>query len=666
MYFGFDRRCMRILEELIKYDDYVILDFLAQKLNQSRRSTQYDIYKINNIFKTLGLQVVKSKPNKGIMLLEEHKKWFSLFVKDEKNNVDYIFTQEERVAVIICENILSDAVLTVDQMAERLMVSRNTILGDIKVVKSTLDIYNINFEYIFKKGYQIKGNPLKALSIFMYYISKLYSLINDGILPYLKNDQVQLNIKKLFEIINVLNIQCNRENIEKIAIMMTFYNNKFDIPELDDERIFSSKIYQLMKENFHDNYISLNLYISIFLLGMRMQDNIIESREPSKQYDIYAESLVNYFEQLVDIELENKETLVFNLSKHLSKSIYRYKLGLFDIDWDINKKIRNDLKEIFELVKLATNKFAKDIGYPINDTEIMYLTIYFAAHMKRYNTEVKKVPVLLVTKDKSNKLSKKINDELPMFHIIDNVTADQISVYEDASLIVISTQLLKYKGFYAYISESFSKNDKKKILELYLNYHRMKTENEGLRLFANIKKYINKDYLDKVKQEIEKYFFTPLPNLLQLLDYEYIQCVEEINDWKDALAQGALPLLENNSIEKSYIDAMIANIDIYGCYTYMGNNVYIAHAKSNNNVKRSSVAVMTIKKGVLFPDGHSVKLLIIIASVDKYEHFAVLKEAVKICNDNKKIKYLLNCKDERDIFLHIKSIVKANLSWKYN
>lgn len=656
VYLGFDRRCMLILEDLSKRDDFITLDSLAQKINQSRRSTQYDIYKINNIFKTLGLQKVKSKPNAGIMLLEEHKKWFSEFARKEKDNVDYIFTQDERMALIICENILSDSTMTIEQMAEKLMVSRNTINSDIRLVKAALESYNLIFEYVFKKGYKIKGDPLKALSLFMYYMSKLYPLIDEGILDYKKNEEVQENIKKLEDIGLSLHAEYKQKNIEKLALLMMFYKDKREIPQLHNHKIFSSEVYKLVEANFSGYSVDLKLYIAVFLLGMRLPNDHIDFSESPKQYSIYAEHLVNYFEQLIDMRLKNRETLIFNLAKHLSKAIYRYKLGLFDIDMDINKKIENDFKEVFELVKIAANKFAKDIGYPINDTEIMYLTIYFAAHMKRHNTEVKKVPVMLVTKGSARELIRKINDELPMFHIAGSVKAEEFQGCNDSSMIIISTQLLKYKGFYAYISDELSKNDKKKILELYLNYHRMKTENEGQSLFDTIKKYVYKEHLNDVKKEIEKYFFMPIPNLMQLLEQEYVQCVDEISEWKDAMAQGALPLLENSCINKHYIDSMIANIDIYGCYTYMGNHVYIAHAKSCGNVKHSSVAVLSIRNGVLFPDGNVVKLLIIIASVDKYEHFSVLKEAVKICNDNQKIQQLMQCDDEYSLYCCIKEI----------
>lgn len=661
MYFGFDRRCMRILVFLSKYNDYITLDMLAQQLAQSRRSTQYDIYKINNIFKTLGLQLIKSKPNKGVMLLEEHKKWFENFSNDEKNSIDYIFTQDERIAVIICENILSSNILKIEQMSDRLMVSRNTIINDIKIMRKTLEVYDINFKYVSKEGYKIEGKPLKILSVYMYQLSKLYPLISENIIPYLKDINIQQNLNRLLKISKILGVKVQQEKIEKVAIMMKFYDVSYEILELQDKEIKESRVYELVREYFPNNKESLNLYVSIFLLGMRAAKNIINTKSFIDECYRYASTLVKYFEQLIDMELESKEVLIYNLSKHLSSSIYRYKLGLFDIDWDINKNLENELKEIFELVKLVVNKFSLDIGYPINDTETMYLTIYFSAHMKRYNTEVKKVPVILVTNDiKSLRaLTEKFKEDFPMFHVINSILVKDLEKNIDLSVVIISTQLLKYNGFYVYISENLTKVDKTKILELYLNYRRLKTENEGIKLFNNIKKYINKSYLDKVRQEIEKYFFAPIPNLLQLLEYRYVQYYDEFNNYKNAIAQGALPLLEDNCIDKSYIDSLIANVDIYGCYTYMGNNVYIAHAKSNQNVKHSSIAVIVMKRGVIFPDGHIVKLLIITASIDKSEHFAVLKEAVKICNDDQKVKCLLNCRNEKDIYYQIKQFAKG-------
>ena len=93
-----------------------------------------------------------------------------------------------------------------------------------------------------------------------------------------------------------------------------------------------------------------------------------------------------------------------------------------------------------------------------------------------------------------------------MFHVINSILVKDLEKNIDLSVVIISTQLLKYNGFYVYISENLTKVDKTKILELYLNYRRLKTENEGIKLFNNIKKYINKSYLDKCDKKLKNIF----------------------------------------------------------------------------------------------------------------------------------------------------------------
>ena len=53
--FFVDRRCIKILQILSERQDYISIGQLADLLEQTRRQTQYDIYKINMIFDTVGL-----------------------------------------------------------------------------------------------------------------------------------------------------------------------------------------------------------------------------------------------------------------------------------------------------------------------------------------------------------------------------------------------------------------------------------------------------------------------------------------------------------------------------------------------------------------------------------------------------------------------------------
>lgn len=650
MYFSLDRRCGRLLEALSGYDDYVTIDFLSNQLGQSRRSTQYDLCKINEVFKTAGVAPVESRRNKGVRMLEEHKAWWDSFTSESNGVIDYIFTQRERVSIMICESILSTRVKKVDDMAEKLKVSRNTIFLDLKIMKEKLKHYGIDFTYVSKFGYSIRGDPLKALSTLMYHVSQLYPLMREGFIAYLSDEKVMAHLERLRRIERELCVSYQQRTLEEIAVMLKFFEK--DLPltkEIDGENLFDTKVFEVVRRYYPERTDDNNAYLSIFLLGARSGAGAIAAAEPLPQYKKYAENLVGYFERFVGIELESKEQLVFNLARHLNGSIYRYRYGLIE-SGGVCEQIEKDARELFALVKLAADEFSKTIGYLINDSEVAYLTIYFAAHMRRHNVHIGKIGVLLVTKDGGAKLAGKIDENLPMLRVIGVTTPDRLADFQGIYQIVISTHLLKYRGFYVYITRSLDGADKKKILDAYLSYRMLKNENAGEKLYQSIKKHIHKDALSKVKKEIDRYFLAPVPRLLQLLDEDGVQCAESIGNWRDALAQAALPLLERGSIDSTYIDSLIMNVELYGCYTYFGNGVYLAHAKSRGNVRHSGVAVLAIKKGVCFRDGHTVRILIVIASADQYEHFTVLKEAVRLCNDESKVRRMLKCKSEEALY----------------
>ena len=652
MFFSLDRRCGHVLDALAKYDDYVTIDSLSAELGQTRRNTQYDLCKINDAFKLAGIPTISSRRNRGIKLLDEQKTWWENLSVEGGGKYNYVFTQDERVAMIICQSLLSNEVNTIEEMSEELKVSRNTIFLDMKVVKEKLNDYGIQFEYVSKSGYTVTGDGLKIRSVLMYFISAIYPLISDGIIDFLSDQEVCGHQNKLHQIEQELDVNYPAETINKIAIMLKLCKREIPLDwELQEANIRHNPVYRIVSKYYPNLNENDRIYVSIQLLGARLRYGANVPDDKLTYFKGMAGKLVIYFQRLVGIEIENKELLVFNLAKHLNHSIYRYKYGLID-SCGIEEEIQANPKELFELVKLAAKEFSRDIGSPINDSEVAFLTIHFGAHMRRSNVTIGRIKVLLVVKetDPERELERKVDDEFPMFHVVGTVTPGGLSSFQGEYQIVISTQLLKYDGFYAYISNRLEAEDKKKVLEVYLRYRMLRNENIGEDLYDNIKKYIPKENQGKVRTEINKYFLTPVPNLLQLLDKGNVQCIDKISNWRDALAQAALPLLENGSIETSYVDCMITDNEMYGCSTYLGNGVYLAHTQSRGNVRRSGVAVLTIKKGVNFGINHKVRILLVVASTDKNEHFTVLKEAVKICTDESKVEKMLQCTKDEDLY----------------
>ena len=107
MNYTIDSRCRNVMLALTKSTDFITIEALSRKLGQSRRNTQYDIYKLNGIFDLINITHIESRRNKGIKLLPNHNdRWQDLLQKNG-NGFNYVFTQEERIAYLICKIIFS-------------------------------------------------------------------------------------------------------------------------------------------------------------------------------------------------------------------------------------------------------------------------------------------------------------------------------------------------------------------------------------------------------------------------------------------------------------------------------------------------------------------------------------------------------------------------------
>lgn len=64
-----------------------------------------------------------------------------------------------------------------------------------------------------------------------------------------------------------------------------------------------------------------------------------------------------------------------------------------------------------------------------------------------------------------------------------------------------------------------------------------------------------------------------------------VNIVENVNDWKEAITLAAKPLVEDGSVENSYIDAMIANVNKFGTYIVIAPKVAMPHSRPEDEDK---------------------------------------------------------------------------------
>ena len=124
--------------------------------------------------------------------------------------------------------------------------------------------------------------------------------------------------------------------------------------------------------------------------------------------------------------------------------------------------------------------------------------------------------------------------------------------------------------------------------------------------------------------------------------------IEGSKDYLSAIKMTCDILEEQGVINKNYYDAILNNIKKYGGYFYIGKEICMPHARTEDGALKSGMCVLTVKNAVTFFQ-HKIKIFITIAVKDEEEHLKNLHKIVAFCSDEEKMKRVQEIDDERQI-----------------
>ena len=95
----------------------------------------------------------------------------------------------------------------------------------------------------------------------------------------------------------------------------------------------------------------------------------------------------------------------------------------------------------------------------------------------------------------------------------------------------------------------------------------------------------------------------------------------QAKDWQDALNQAGNILIEDSSITKEYIDAMIQSVTDHGPYIVLMPGFALAHAEPSDAVLKTEMALAVFDEDLDFHSYNGpVRLIVVLASTDKTSH----------------------------------------------
>lgn len=143
------------------------------------------------------------------------------------------------------------------------------------------------------------------------------------------------------------------------------------------------------------------------------------------------------------------------------------------------------------------------------------------------------------------------------------------------------------------------------------------------------------------------------------LTRHFIQWEEKNMDWQEAIETSAEPLLKQDNIEETYVQAMIQNIIDLGPYILIAPDVALPHARPEKGVNEAGMSLTVFKHPVLFPSGNDEKvsearLFICLAAVDSESHLGLLQRISGWIDDRSFIEKLLDASSEEEVvqFVH--------------
>ena len=674
--FYINSRCKQLLNLLLLQSKFITVEQLAAEMKVSRRTVYYDICKINLWLEQGGLPALEVVREKGLLIPHGEREKICDLLNSGQNRQIYIFSPEERKKIIICGIIYSEGAIYMEQLMEYCEVSRNTVFSDLKAVSAALEEYELRLEYQPKQGYYLVGDAIRIRALFIRYFDEMTALFNGGNIKFFHRDQIEDHYEKLKKIEKTLGISyVDGALLPLAALVPVMCHGRYPLclEGLKGAEIAKTKECSLVKEYFPDLPDEEQVYLSLHLLGSRVNivpDDYFESNSKQYIYDL-ARTLISEFEKVACIFFDRREELEKALFLHLNTSMYRYRFGV-QIGNVIADNAINEYPELFALTKIASRSLEKNIGFPISDSEIAYLALHFGAFLRISAHENDQLRILIVCVNgisTGNMLKREVQKLIPFAEIVDvRSVADMVNIQKICDL-VISTIKINTVVPVITVHPILTEFDRKMIL----NHKMVAPKNvraQMERLFQAVKKYVAPEDYENLRRDLTAFIQNGEEgndgedyeenSLLSILDSSRIQVFDGEYSWRDSIRLTGKCLLDYGSIEERYLNMIISQLQYYGTYMFLTEDVILAHAKPEDGVNCLDISLGIFHSQVFYSELRKAKLVFILAAEDQEKHLKILQDILRLLGIPDFVQSAVACKSSVEAYYLIKDLLTRN------
>jgi mannitol/fructose-specific phosphotransferase system IIA component (Ntr-type) len=140
-------------------------------------------------------------------------------------------------------------------------------------------------------------------------------------------------------------------------------------------------------------------------------------------------------------------------------------------------------------------------------------------------------------------------------------------------------------------------------------------------------------------------------NLKELIRPSLVAIDVDVKDWQEAIKSCGNLLNKDGATEDRYTEAMIHVAKEFGPYIVVAPGIALPHARPEDGVLRTSMAVAKLKTAVYFgnKDNDPVWLLVALAAVDHQQHIQGLAELASVLGNSENVNKIKRSKTTREL-----------------
>lgn len=669
------KRSTEILEKLILSNSKSMeVKKLITTYRISLKTLRTDVNEINDFLLEAKMSPTKLNEKEKLILLEKD----IMKIQDRLNHMDtysYKMSREERQIYIIAELLMSQDYITMQNLAKKLNVSRNTILNDFETVKDYCLAFNVNVLMKSSKGIKIECDQKDRNNLLMQifhdleddYMEKsfFHQLIQRKLGMKIPLEMIKEDLREYMEQQHML---VSDRVFSYVSIyLFVILNRKINKKRRTVEKLTGDTASDNLLNWFADKYeVRINKNdVKDFGRYMKQHDFNISS-EQKEINDVELYGIIVYFLQMVgeDIEcsLQSDTVLIESLLEHI-RTLKNWE------DYDFEMPLSDELpipKEILEkTIEKNSIILERYLGYPLTKEMKESIMIHICAAFVR-NLEYLNLLEVLIVCPGSMATGKYLEAQVKNyfdFRVAAVIPSRDVEEFLKSNKIdfVISTVNVRSESVPCVkVQAQLTMNDINAIQNIasLLGRKENKSENES--------RYVEQNFLDVMKTFLEKLdaskrdeFFDEVYSLMetkiqstgksilaQMLDPSKIMIKQEKITWEQGILQAADILEKKGCVGSDYGKKAVENVKEYGDYIIISKGIALAHAgKKEAHVYKDGLSLVMCPEGIEFTEGNIVYLVFCFAVAEEKDYLKLFQEIIALGKTQKKMKDILQQKN---------------------